>query len=462
MSEAVKKIDKGAAIKWAVTILLALCICLVPTNAIFTSVIRMFLATTVFFILIVAFELMDFMFVSIALPFSYVFLGIAPLTTVMSGWSGTVPWMVIGAFLLANVLNDVGLLKRIAFWCILKTGGSYNGILYGILFAGIILTVLTSGNAYYLMAPFCYGICLALDTGKSRESAVIMGVGAVSTVASMMFIYQPASVGLLLAGNQAVNPNFSITWTGIIMQNAPQILFCVFFVFLLTKLFKPGRAINGNAYFKKEYQALGTVTTKEKKAAVATTIIFTYLLTSGLHGFPIYWGFIALPWMMCLPGFNLVTKENITGINYTMAFFTAACISIGMVSTELGLGKILSDMLVPILSTFSSSTVLVVIWIFGVFANFILTPSAILASFSAPIAQIAIDLGINQLAAAYALYYSTDQILLAYESVPYLIFFTFGLMSVKDFAKIMGLKMLLQLIFLLLIFIPYWHLIGVF
>ena len=45
--------------------------------------------------------------------------------------------------------------------------------------------------------------------------------------------------------------------------------------------------------------------------------------------------------------------------------------------------------------------------------------------------------------------------------VNYLIFFSFGVMSMKDFAKIMGVKMIVGVIFLVTILFGWWNIIGV-
>ena len=47
-----------------------------------------------------------------------------------------------------------------------------------------------------------------------------------------------------------------------------------------------------------------------------------------------------------------------------------------------------------------------------------------------------------------------------YEVALYLIFYSFGLIELKYFTKFLGLKMIFNGLFVCLILIPYWNLVG--
>ena len=84
-----------------------------------------------------------------------------------------------------------------------------------------------------------------------------------------------------------------------------------------------------------------------------------------------------------------------------------------------------------------------------------------LTALSGPIAAIAMDIGLNIDAAMYALAHSTDLIFLPYEFIPYLIFFSFGAMTMGDFIKMSALRVGLFFIFYAVVLIPFWTLLGV-
>ena len=99
-------------------------------------------------------------------------------------------------------------------------------------------------------------------------------------------------------------------------------------------------------------------------------------------------------------------------------------------------------------------------WLVAVLANFCLTPLAAMASFGVPLTNIALSLGIEPYAILYAFNFGLDQVLFPYEYAIYLIYFSFGMLTMKDFIKFFGTKMVLSIIFLLVCVVPYWMVIG--
>ena len=191
MAVATQQVSKGTIVKWIISLGIPLMLLLFPTNETYTYEVKMFLLVTSLGILLVAFELIDLMAVSMMFPIGYMVTGLVPMEVAYSAWHQTMPMVVIGGYLIANVLDRIGLLRRIAYWCILRVGGSYYGLLYGILIAGTILNTATGGNAWVIMAAFTFGLCKTFELGRSIDSAIIMIVGALSAGASCGFIYTP-------------------------------------------------------------------------------------------------------------------------------------------------------------------------------------------------------------------------------------------------------------------------------
>ncbi|MEG6522940.1 SLC13 family permease [Desulfotomaculum sp. 1211_IL3151] len=456
-----KPINVAAYLKWFVTIIIPIVILVLPETALYTYQVKMFLFVTTLGILLVAFELMSLMAVSMMFPVGYLVSGLVPMEVAYSAWTMTMPTVVIGGYLLANVLDRIGLLKRIAYWTILRVGGSYYGLLYGVLIAGFVLNTATGGNAWVIMAAFTFGLCKSFDLGKSIDSAIIMLVGAFSAGASCVFLYTPYFMSLMLNAAHTVDSSITLTWLGFLIQMLPYALFIFGFVYMLPKIFKPTKKLPGKEFFATEYQKLGPMSTDEKKGAVVTVFLIAFMLTGSLHHIELDWAFIVIPWMLYLPGFNVGIDDDVKKIDFSMVFFCVACLSIGITSGHLGIGKILAAAIVPILEPLSSSMVLGAIYLVGVILNFLLTPFAILAGFSEPIAQIAAGLNMNPMGALYALYVGLDQIAFPYEYLTYLIFYAFGLIKMVDFIKIMTTKMVLASLLVFFILIPWWKVLGI-
>lgn len=114
----------------------------------------------------------------------------------------------------------------------------------------------------------------------------------------------------------------------------------------------------------------------------------------------------------------------------------------------------------PYLTGKSNTVVLALIWLIGVIINVFLTPQAMIASLTLPFAEIATNLGINPHALYFTMLSSYDQLFLPFESGVYLIFFSFGVFSLKSFIKAMYPKMVFDIIFLVAILFPFWRLVG--
>ena len=143
-----------------------------------------------------------------------------------------------------------------------------------------------------------------------------------------------------------------------------------------------------------------------------------------------------------------------------MIFFIVACLSIGTVSGALGIGKLVADTAIPMLMPLGTTTVLLAVLLMGTLLNFLLTPLAILAAFANPVAHIAQGLGMSLHVPLYTLMYSTEMVVFPYEYVPQLIFFSFGMMKMGDFVKISCTKIVLCFLFLAVVMVPWWRLIG--
>lgn len=176
-------LDKKKLIMWLCVIVFPLAILCIPTGEVFTQPIRLFLAVTLCAILMFAFELLNNAIPGLLLPLSYLLLGIVPGNIAFSAWTGNVPWMIMGGLLIAGTFTRVGILKRVAYWCIIKSGASYRGILFGLWLTGLILSLAIPNQAFIPMAALTYGICNALNIGKSPEAAGIMLTGAIAATA---------------------------------------------------------------------------------------------------------------------------------------------------------------------------------------------------------------------------------------------------------------------------------------
>lgn len=458
---------KKLFMKWLITLLVPCCLFLIPVSETgFTSAMRLFLAITVFAVFIMAFDTLPGMVIGLLLPVLYVLSGLAPLNLVFAPWaSSTTLFMIIGAFIFGNVLDETGLLKRLIYWALRKTNGSYLGLLFGIALVSMLVTLITSTGGGLLLALLAFGICKELKIEKTIDAAVITFTSAVAMLATLLATYTPLHVGLISAGVATVGMSFELNWIQYLFYNWPFLVWCFIIIFAWSKVFKPtspNLGIAGKAYFQREYENLGIMTLAEKKAAVIAALLLLFLFTTSIHNIAADWGFIIAPILFYLPGIDIGSETAIKNTNFGMIFFVAACLSIGAVSSFVGIGEFIAQTMVPILAPLGKYPIAVAIYLFGILANLLLSPLAYMSAFSGPIASVAASLGINPTGALLLLLATGDQIIFPYEYPNYLMFFAFGMVTLKDFIKLFSFKLLLGAAFILLLVVPYWILLGMF
>lgn len=458
MPDAIRKTNPKTLIMWICVIAAPIIVMLIPTQGVFTPQLRTFSAITLTAILLFAFNILPNFVVAVALPVSYMLLNVAEPNIAFAAWFSNIPWMFMGGFLLANVLERIGLLNRVAFWSIIKTGGTYSGILWGLAIAGIILNLIAPGKAYVPMAALSFGICKALNFEKSRESAGIMMGGFFASWFPTFFLYNPTFAIMPSLGKE-VAP-VQITWLQYFINNIPFVLWLAICIFMVIKLCKPKKQIDIKDYAIQEYSKLGKVSLEEKKSIIVVSLLFIFMFTSDLHGIDVGWGFALIPLLFFIPGINVGKPVDISKINFTMAIFTTACLSIGHVANSLGIGQIIANAVLPLLQGKSVFFVIGAVWLVCVVAKIFLTPLATYATLTVPLTQIALSLGISPLVIYYTMNLSTTEILFPYQWALVLIFMGYNLTSGKDFTRIWGTKMVLSFVFVLAIAVPYWMLIG--
>lgn len=458
MPDAIRKTNPKTLIMWICVIAAPIIVMLIPTQGVFTPQLRTFSAITLTAILLFAFNILPNFVVAVALPVSYMLLNVAEPNIAFAAWFSNIPWMFMGGFLLANVLERIGLLNRVAFWSIIKTGGTYSGILWGLAIAGIILNLIAPGKAYVPMAALSFGICKALNFEKSRESAGIMMGGFFASWFPTFFLYNPTFAIMPSLGKE-VAP-IQITWIQYFINNIPFVLWLAVCIFMVIKLCKPKKQIDIKDYAIQEYSKLGKVSLEEKKSIIVVSLLFIFMFTSSIHGIDVGWGFALIPLLFFIPGINVGKPVDISKINFTMAIFTTACLSIGHVANSLGIGQIIADAVLPLLQGKSVFFVIGAVWLVCVVAKIFLTPLATYATLTVPLTQIALSLGISPLVIYYTMNLSTTEILFPYQWALVLIFMGYNLTSGKDFTRIWGTKMVLSFVFVLAIAVPYWMLIG--
>ena len=460
MSAAASTVNKNLTIKWIITVIIPILVFLIPTGEIYTSAMRSFFVITAAAIVIMAFETVNTMAISLLLPMAYSIF-CAPVSVVFSGWASSTAYQCLGAMLLAMVLSRIGFLNRICFTVITKCGGSFRKCLYGMFLIGSLISLFTGVMGGLLVCTFAFGLSKAFGLERGKASAVLMMMAIFSTTTIEMVIYKPVFMTLINAALGSFQEGLMIQYLDLWFHNWPMIIFMILMTEIYLKIYRI-KVGNGSVdEYKKELAAMGKMSADEKKGAVLAIAVVVYMASSQFTGLTMDYGLMLLPWFAFLPGFNIGTQEDVKNIQYDMVFFVMACMGIGSVSSHVGVASLISTNFIELFVQYGKLVGMFVIYILGIALNFLMTPMAMLAAFLGPVLNIADGLGVGPLSASYIFYFACDQIILPYEYANYLLAYSFGMMSLKDFVNLTGIKMIFGTIFLFGIMCPYWSLIGI-
>jgi len=456
------RVDKKKLIGWLMSILVPLIIAFVPISGNFTESLKMYFIISVFVILIIAFELLPVLVSAVLLPSLYMISGIVPTATAFGSWTSTTVWMVLGGLIFSNVLDECGLLKRIAYYVISKCGGTYGGAVFGCFFIGIILNMITFCYGWLVASALVFGVCKAMDLKPSRESSLVCFAGTIGATGATIFMYYPGYYAIIETSIRKFIPDYSMTMFSTFLYNGFSVVLYVLTLLILMKVYNTKKMDMkfGRKLFDEKYKELGKMSSKEKKAVVMIMLLLVYLFTARFTGLPAAYGFMSIPFLMFIPGIELGDNKTIGRLNFSMVFFVSACLGIGVVGAEVGFGEFLTNVAVPMLSGKSPLVVCIAFMIFGIIANFFMTPFAMLGGLSLPFAQMAVSLGISPIAVVMILLYSCEILILPYESAGNLMMYSYGMMPMKDFVKQEGLKAVIMIIGFIVVMYPLWSLFG--
>lgn len=180
------------------------------------------------------------------------------------------------------------------------------------------------------------------------------------------------------------------------------------------------------------YSYDGDITKRRKKFVVSATI------------FPLQRFLCAVVLLGFTPLFDLLAVEDIEKVQFSILFFIAGCMAIGIIAGSLGIPAWLSEQLMPVLREIRSLPLasLFAYWV-GVLSNLVLTPVAAATSLSIPMAEIATSLGMPIKPVLYSFLYGLDQFFLPYELAPALIMFATGYVRIRYILVLMTLRMFL-------------------
>lgn len=457
-----KKQNMSTWIKWAINLAIPMAIFfLIPQNEAVTLEMRKFFALTMWAILNWAMNLLPTYISGLLLTVFAILWGVAPSNVVMGPWTGSVVWLSLGGLTLSVIFEKSGLMERIAYFFIVKSGGSYKGIVTGIILSGIVVGLLVPNmtGRVALYCALCYGIYVALKIPQnSNAGAGIMFAGFVAAIAPS-WLYLSASENLQLVNSYLADAGVgSISWMQYFISNFPvMILWTIALLVMVRVFYKQDVTIDGKEYFQQKQKALGPMTAKEIKFLIVLLLLVIAIIFVNVDA---GWLFTLAVIACFLPGVEVAEAKDLQKVNFSMVFFVAATMSIGNMSNAVGVAGLVSDLLMPILQNVGNFGLILFSWLTGVIVDMMMTPLAGMASFSPLFIEMAGKLGLSAVGTTFSFVWGVEQLFFPYEWALFLILFSYDVFDMKKAIKFCTGRTILSLIFLVTLIYPYWSITG--
>ena len=446
----------------------------------------LFFAITLWAVIAWAIEVLPSAVIAAILTFLYALFVTKPAVA-FSSWCTFLPWMCFSALIIAQVLNRTGLGKRIALHSMLLMGSSFTKTLIGLMCAGVIMTLLVpSGLARtVIFVAIAQGLIEALNVDtksrmssalviggvqrlskntKSRmSSALIMG-GYFAAIAPGLFCLTGTEMNLLALQVISDTTGVSVEYIDFIVQMAPFSVFYMAFSIMMIFIIRGKERLQNEDDLKTvlagRLKEMGPITAEEIKIFLVLLVGFTAFVTEQWHHLPGAFVF-ALVGMACfMPGMNLASEQDLRKINLSFLIFLAACMSIGAVAQDLNIPKWISAHMSSLFEGRDAVMAISFSYMLGVVVNFLMTPMAAVGALGSPLAQLAVTLGLDPYTLVYSLLYGLDQLLFPYE-IGYLLYtFMSGAVTLRHIMGAFAIRMVAFALFIPLILVPYWKLIG--
>lgn len=459
------KFSASFIIKICLTLALSFAIFLVPTSELITMPLKKFCLVTIFSICLMAFELTPIIVPALCVPLGYVIFKVAGNAVIFKSWTTQIPWLLVGSFIIADVMDKTGLSNRLVYWCLTKAKGKYSLLMYASAISGFILAMIIPASVprTALYCTIMVGVCKALDFAPdSKEAACTMFVAMISSLGPKLCYLTGANTSILLAG-QLEAAGYPVTWAQWCLYSAPQFLFTILSVTLALFVFKPNvsaTSVNSQDYIEQQYKSLGKMNTTQKKLAVLMTIAILMLIFSDFTKIAAQWVFLTAGMLCFIPGIDIADKQTTRNMNWPMILLITACAAIGDVAGAVGAG----DAIVALLAPIAPNNIWLAYgfeWIIGIVGNLAMTPLAACSTFCIPMIELCKVLGTNPIGVAMMLNVVTNETIFPYEVTSCLCMYGFGYCTMPYFIKFSVIKMIFCIVCTYLMFVPWFMLMGV-
>lgn len=286
---------------------------------------------------------------SVIFLFLAVVLAAAPPGVVMSGFSSSPVWLVFGGLIIGVAMAETGLGRRLAQGLVGRFGGTYFGIVCGIVVVSALFAFVmpSSMGRVLIILPIVLALADRLGFGKGTNGRVGMALAVPAGTFLPTFGILPANVpNIAMAGAAERIYGIEFTYGSYLLQNLPVAgpITVAALPFLIVWLFPAVAGKTGRL------EASPPLSAREVRLIVILAGALGLWITDTIHGISPAWVSMGAGLLCVLPRVGVMAPETLVEkMNYGPWFFLAGMIGLGAVVAHSGLGAVLSKAILPYL-----------------------------------------------------------------------------------------------------------------
>lgn len=288
-----------------------------------------------------------------------------PLSTITSGYTTSAVWVLIPALFFGFALVGSGLGRRIAYFVLKLFEPSYLTISLSWFIIGLALSALTPSITVRLsiVMPIAISVVEACKMpDRSRGSALVCLVAWGTAVLPGTAWLTGSLWGIFMMGFYPVEMKTLVTFdTWLLYMAVPWTIITVIFLTVIYLILKPSEplAISQDT-FRRQYDELGPVTSREIVVAIILTAALVFFTTEKWHHIPT--PAVALLAFGGLMLFGAITFQDIsTGVNWDIINFFGVILGLSAIFVHTGISAWLRPFIEPPILAYASDPVIFLI-----------------------------------------------------------------------------------------------------
>lgn len=277
----------------------------------------------------------------------------APVETIMSGFSSSTWWLLVGVMGMGAAVSKSGLLKRLSMYSLKIFKPTYQGQVLGMIIMGILISPLIPSTTAKcaIMGPLVLGIANELDLPKrgAGRFGLLMAMWLGFNISGNFFI-SGSFQAYLITGNLPAETQAAYTWMTWFIRSLPwSVTMTVLFYLFIRFAYKAETSKEiSKEYINEQLGVLGKLTRDEKITSVVlacSLIMFVLEQVTGVTSMT-----VALIALCVLNMFKVVGPQEFTQKTlWPLIVFVGVALGMGNVFGAVGLNQWISGILTQVM-----------------------------------------------------------------------------------------------------------------